>query len=159
MEADVRNTRDSSVSLLGALVAAAVLAVCSSRRAPTSAPETDRIRAIERLRLRALVAADTAVADALHADDFQLINPVGETLTKAQYLGGIASGELDYLLWEPEEITVRFYGQAAVLRYRSMLEIVADGLRNPPRPHWHTDVYEKREGQWQVVWSQATVAR
>jgi hypothetical protein len=31
------------------------------------------------------------------------------------------------------------------------------GQRTPLRSFWHTDVYEKRNGRWQVVWSQATL--
>jgi hypothetical protein len=119
----------------------------------------ERITAIERQRLRALVEPNTAVADALHADDFQLINPVGETLTKSQYRDAIASGAIDHIVWEPEEMKARVCGEAAVLRYRSMLEIVADGRRSPPRAHWHANVYEERDGDWQLVWSQATVIR
>ncbi|MBB2673827.1 UNVERIFIED_ORG: hypothetical protein GGE44_003396 [Rhizobium esperanzae] len=37
----------------------------------------DHIREIERTRLRALVAADMSAARPLHADDFQLITPIG----------------------------------------------------------------------------------
>ncbi len=69
---------------------------------PAGSDVADLIRATERERLRALVAADLSIADRLHADDFQLINPGGGVLTKAQYLGGIASGYLNYRLWEPD---------------------------------------------------------
>ncbi len=90
----------------------------------------------------------------------QLINPRGEALSKEQYLGGIASGQLDYLVWEPESsIEVRLYGQAAVIRYQSQLEIVVQGQKVPLQRYWHTDSYEKRNGRWQVVWSQATGPR
>jgi len=40
------------------------------------APEADLIRAIERERLRALVQVGMEVERRLHADNFQLINPV-----------------------------------------------------------------------------------
>jgi hypothetical protein len=96
------------------------------------------------------------VARALHADDFQLINPRGETYSKEQYLGGVASGEFDYVVWDPGAIEVRFYGEGAVIRYESQLEIVVRGQKMPKRRHWHTDSYEKRNGKWQVIWSQAT---
>ena len=124
----------------------------------TSNPHTeaDLIRATERERLRALVEADMEVARQLHADDFQLINPLGQSLSKEQYLGGIASGDLDYLVWESESIEVRLYDQAAVIRYQSQLEIVVQGQKVPRQRYWHTDSYEKRNGRWQVVWSQAT---
>ncbi len=119
--------------------------------------DADLIRAAEHERLRALVDANMEVARRLHADDFQLINPRGGALSKAEYLGGVASGELNYLVWDPESpIEVRLYGQAAVIRYQSQLEIVVQGQKVPRQRYWHTDVYEKRDGRWQVVWSQAT---
>lgn len=96
------------------------------------------------------------VARRLHADDFQLINPFGGVFSREQYLGGIESGEIFYLVWEPEAIEVRLYSTAAVIRYRSELEIVVRGQRISRRPYWHTDLYEKRDGKWQVVWSHAT---
>jgi hypothetical protein len=66
--------------------------------------EADEFRATQHQRLRALVEADMTVAGSLHSEDFQLINPSGETLSKVQYLGAVASGEIDYLVWEPEAI-------------------------------------------------------
>ena len=120
--------------------------------------DADVLRQLERERLRALVEADMKRARELHAEDFQLVNPRGETLTKDQYLGGIESGRLDYLLWEPvSHIAVRLHGDAAVIRYRSRLEIMVDGQRVPEAQYWHTDSYEKHAGKWQVVWSQATL--
>jgi uncharacterized protein DUF4440 len=118
--------------------------------------EADFIRGTERERLHALVEANLARARQLHADDFQLINPLGGLLSKEQYLGGIGSGELDYLFWEPDSIAVRLYGEAAVIRYSSHLEIIVQGRHVPRQRYWHTDLYERRDGQWQVVWSQAT---
>ena len=117
----------------------------------------DQLRAVERERLRALVDADVEVARRLHADDFQLINPLGGSLSKAEYLSAIASGEIDYLVWEPETIEVKLYADVAVLRYRARLKIKVKAIPHDPSGHfWHTDVYEKRNGAWQVVWSQAT---
>lgn len=119
--------------------------------------EEDLIRATERQRLRALVEADMGVAHMLHADDFELVNPGGGVLSKEEYLGGIASGTINYLTFEPNStIAVRLYGDAAVIRYRSLLEIVWEGQQMPLCQYWHTDSYERRGGRWQVVWSQAT---
>jgi hypothetical protein len=118
--------------------------------------EAELLRITELLRLRALVEANIEIADELHADDFQLITPTGGVLAKAEYLGGIASGYLKYLVWEPESIEVRLHGQMAVIRYQSQLEIAVGGKQGPLKRYWHTDWYEKRSGRWQVVWSQAT---
>jgi hypothetical protein len=150
----------------GTLASLAVAGVLSCRAAPpvddaSGSPgsiqaQADTIRAIERQRLRALVSADLKTARRLHADDFQLINPFGGSLSKEQYLGGVASGQLDYLVWEPDSIAVREYDDAIAIRYRSEVEIVVEGKKISRRPYWHTDVYEQRDGRWQVVWSHAT---
>ena len=79
----------------------------------TEGSEVQRLRATERERLRALVSGDVARAAQLHADEFQLINPLGGALSKDEYLGGISSGQIQYLQWEPEAIAVRVYGDAA----------------------------------------------
>lgn len=118
----------------------------------------DQLREIERMRLRALVEADLDTANRLHADDFQLITPAGSALSKQDYLGGIASGAINYQIWQPEEpIAVRVYSDAAILRYRAHIAIIVDGEPQEPVRTWHTDTYEKRAGSWQVVWSHATI--
>jgi hypothetical protein len=128
-----------------------------SKSEPATQSETETIQATERERLKALVAAKIDVAKKLHADDFQLINPLGEAYSKEQYLNGISSGKLDYLIWEPvTPIEVRLYANCAVIRYQSKLQIVVEGEKLALKRYWHTDSYEKNNGQWQVVWSQAT---
>jgi hypothetical protein len=114
---------------------------------------------VERRRLRALVSADLRVVDELHADDFQLITPSGDAVSKQEYLEGIASGDIDYVVWEPEEIDARIHEDSGCLRYRSTIKIVVGGHEVGPARYWHTDFYEKRRGRWQVVWSQATRIR
>ena len=127
-----------------------------SGRAEDAAVE--RLRATERERLRALVSGDVARAAQLHSDEFQLINPLGGALSKDQYLGGISAGQIRYLHWEPEAIAVRVYGEAAMIRYQSELEIMVQGRHIPRQRYWHTDLYELHGSQWQVVWSHATAA-
>ena len=118
--------------------------------------EIDLIREIEHERLHALLEANMEVARQLHADDFQLINPGGQSFSKEQYLSAISSGDLDYLVWEPGPTEVRLYDQAAIIRYQAQLECLFHGRKVPRERYWHTDLYEKRNGRWQVVWSQAT---
>lgn len=131
-----------------------------SSPADPSKAEADLLRATERKRLRALVEADMEVAHRLHADDFQLITPTGVALSKAQYLGMIASGELDYRVWEPDSsIEVRLYGKVAFMRYQSQLANIDGEQQTGLRHYWHTDLYEQRDGHWQIVWSHATEIR
>ena len=124
--------------------------------ASSTTSESDLLRETERARLRALVDADIVRARQLHAPDFQLITPIGAALSKDEYLGAIESGQIRYLTWSPADIAVRLYGSVAVLRYRAQLEVVFSGHKVPLSDYWHTDAYERRDGQWMVVWSQAT---
>lgn len=96
------------------------------------------------------------VAERLHADDYQLITPGGVALSKQEYLSAVQEGELLYRTFEAASaVSARVLGDGGVLRYRASIEMTASG-----RPYdgvfWHTDYYERREGRWQAVWSQAT---
>ena len=118
--------------------------------------EAERVREAERERLRALVSADMAVARTLHADDFQVVSPLGLTASRDQYLGYVANGTVDYLRWEPGPITVRLNGPMAAIRYKSTVDMIARGERRPIREAWNTGLYEHRDGRWQIVWFHAT---
>jgi Domain of unknown function (DUF4440) len=149
-----------------AIITAAVLAVLSLGLVGCGGGSTERtassaqvpaetaavIRATERQRLRALLKHDFDTANKLHADDFELINPLGEAVSKEDY---IDSGDaFAYKVWKPiSPIRVRVHGDSAVIRYESEIEI--HGIRGH---YWHTDLYEKRNGQWKIVWSQTTGA-
>lgn len=121
--------------------------------------ECDSIRSIEKTRLRSLVERRVDLAANIHADDFQLITPVGMSFSKEQYLGAIAAGALVYNAWSPKQIEVRLYGKVAVIRYQSSMEVTFGPHHIPRAEYWHTDLYEKRGEAWQVVWSQATEVR
>jgi len=120
--------------------------------------KADDLRDIERRRLAALVAADMATAEALHAEDYELIPPGGQTFSGREYLEAIGSGALRYEVFEPaSEIRVRLLGEiGAAVRYRARI-LVHDGEGNTDAgTFWHTDIYAFRDGRWQAVWSQAT---
>ena|SRR5687767_828043 len=114
---------------------------------------------IERQRLRALVDADLDLARLLHADDYELITPGGATISREVYLDDIATGDLDYLVFEPaSEIAVRIYDRAAAVRYQARIEVLVSGQLDTGL-FWHTDIHELRDGRWQAVWSHATRIR
>jgi hypothetical protein len=119
------------------------------------------IRDLERRRLAALVATDLATAEALHADDYELIPPGGHPISKREYLDAIGSGALDYEVFEPSsEIRVRMFGsEAAAVRYKARIMIHDHEGGTDAGLFWHTDLYELRGGRWQAVWSQATRIR
>jgi uncharacterized protein (TIGR02246 family) len=118
----------------------------------------EQIRQTELHRMKALVARDMAAARAMIADDFQLIPPPGLVLSKEEYLGAIEAGALRYYVWETvSPIAVRLYGNGAVIRYRAHIEVESGGTKMAGH-YWFTDLYEERDGRWQIVWSQGTTA-
>jgi hypothetical protein len=140
------------------LVPAAFIAACAAPQ-PSATSEgltKEAVRAAERERLQALVDGDLPAAARRLASDFEVINPLGRSSSKQEYLRSIASGENDYLSWVSGDIDVRLYKRTAAIRYSSDVELAVNGRRMPLRHYWNTGLYEYREGRWQIVWFQVT---
>jgi hypothetical protein len=136
----------------------AFIAACTTPQ-PSATSESltaEAVRAAERERLQALVGAHFGAAARRLASDFQVINPLGRSSSKEEYLRTIMSGENDYLSWVPGDIEVRLYDRTAAVRYRSDVELAVNGRRIPKRHYWNTGLYEYRDGRWQLVWFQVT---
>ena len=119
--------------------------------------EADRLRAIERTRLHALVDADTATARKLIAPDFQLINPGGGESGRDDYMDAVQAGVIDYLVFEPASpMTVRLYGDSAALRFQVSFDLIVGGDTHVKHQGWITELWERRHGRWLIVWEQAT---
>jgi Domain of unknown function (DUF4440) len=120
-----------------------------------SGGQAERLRQIERTRLKALVDANVAVAGPLIANDFELINPLGELLTRTDLLGDVGSGALDFVSDTiTSQIGVRLHGDAATLRYRHTISVALAQVGSVTHPAWTTALYERRKGNWQIVWEQ-----
>ena len=147
-------------TLVTAVVAALLLPTIATAKGDQSksagkSRQVERLRQIEQTRLQALVDADVAVAGPLHASDFELINPLGEVLTREAILGGVGAGAVDFLSdTVTSPIKVRRHGTTAVLRYSHDIDIVVAGIGRLTHPAWTTAYYERRNGKWRIVWEQ-----
>lgn len=138
---------------VGCLTAAAFASVPATRG--TRAAAADQIRTAVTTSLRAAVDADTGTARRLLAPDFQLIDPLGAPESKKAYLDTIA-GAVDFVSIKPvSPIKVRLYGNTAVARFQGAWEVVAGPDKLQHRA-WTTDLFERRQGRWLLVWSQTT---
>jgi Domain of unknown function (DUF4440) len=158
---DLLWTKAFLAGAVAVLVAVVLLQVTghplSSLSSADSAATVTNLQETERMRLQALVEADMRVVTRLHATGFQLIPPPGIRLSRAEFLAGVAAGNLDFLAFEPiSTIEVRVHDKAAVLWCRSRIDIVATGEGRYTRESWHTCVYEIQDGRWQIVWEQST---
>jgi len=147
--------------LLGVVAIAAVLlvaggAVASTRGFEHGLSQADRLRALEQERTQALVDGDAPTARAIMADDYQGINPAGVALGREDLLGAVSAGVLDFLVDNAASpIAVRLYGSAAVLRYQRNFDLVVAGTHVAHKA-WSTELWERREGRWQIVLEQTT---
>jgi hypothetical protein len=135
------------------LATVAIASVPASRR--QNATAADQIRAQERALLTAMVNADRAATGRLLAPDFQLIDPFGAPESRTAYLDTVGGG-VDFIVVKPvSTIKVRPYGNTAVARFQAAFEVVAGPDRLKHRA-WTTDIFERRNGRWLLVWSQTT---
>ena len=141
------------MALAGLLIGLPVAVGCGGDGAsaePTAQETADDIRDTERERLRTLVAGDIDAARKLHADEFELTTPAGDSLSKEEYLEAVGGGRLDYVIWEPvSPITVRVQGDKAVVTYRSKIGFA--GNFGGTTEQSHRDAYERRDGNWLIV--------
>jgi hypothetical protein len=155
------NPRRSRIVAAAALAAIATTGMAWLRIGPVSAQTSAgpaafvaQMQAIERRRVEALVKGEAAVTERLTADDYHLVSPYGTIDDKAAEIRSAGKGF--YISLIPGPIAVRRAGpDAAILRYQIAAVVrLRAGLYEGH--YWHTDYYERRRGQWQVVWSQST---
>lgn len=153
--------RSRRVVASAALAAVVAAVACWLRTSPASAQTSagpqafvEQMQSIERRRVEALVTGEAAVTERFTADDYHLISPYGTIDDKAEEIRSAGKGF--YISLTPGPIAVRSAGpDAAILRYQIAAVVRLRG--GPYKGHyWHTDYYERRRGQWQVVWSQST---
>jgi len=143
----------SAVLILLLIIPAVSLAAGKKMNA---AAEEDSVRALELARGQALLRADTTALSRMVATEFIEITRLGALRTKADNMRDIASGDLRLATVKYDSVTVRVYGDVAVLR------AIADNtgtLRGFPFAGkvWYTRVFVRRDGRWQAATMQQTV--
>ena len=137
------------------LVLAGTAAAIPIATAGTGRSAADQVRTAERTLLRAAVDGDTHTAGALLAPDLQLIDVTGTPETRADYLANIGGG-VDFVTLKPiKPISVRVLGNDAVARVKLRFNVVAHG-QTLQHEGWTTDLFERSDGRWKLVWSQST---
>jgi ketosteroid isomerase-like protein len=148
----------ATVLVLAGLAAATPIAIAAANPIPTAGTPTsaaDQVRMAKRTLLRAAVDGDTRTAAGLLAPGLQLIDVTGTPETRADYLANIGGG-VDFVTLKPiKPISVRVYGDTAVARVKLRFKVVAHG-QTLQHEGWTTDLFERGNGRWKIVWSQST---
>jgi ketosteroid isomerase-like protein len=104
---------------------------------------------------QAIVRNDTQAIGPFLADDWVIIDADGGIVTKARFLDVIKSGALSHEMMESDDVTVRAYGDAAVVTALTTTKgkFMGQDFATQERA---TDVFVKRDGRWRCVLSQLT---
>lgn len=145
--------RNSVTALLLFLSVPAARLVAQGKAGGSTAE--DSVRALESTRRQALLRADTTTLSRLVADEFIEISRLGKLRTRADNIREIASGDLRITSVKYDSLTVRIYGDVAILRgvaYNTGTFFgtpFSGALR-------YTRIFVRRDGRWQAVAMQHT---
>jgi uncharacterized protein (TIGR02246 family) len=142
--------------LFMSLVSSCVWAQDQSANAVLS-PE-EEIQALEQVRNRAILNGDAAALDRMTADDYTFITLRGELRTKSEIVKGFQSGSFKYESRQISDLSVRVYGNTAVVTGRSTQKGVENG-KDYSGDYRFTRVYVKQNGSWLTVALQTTIIK
>lgn len=143
----------------GAAFALLVLALGSPLAAQDTShttPAEDSVRALEAARAQALLQADTNALSRLVAPEFVEISRLGQLRTRADNIRDIASGDLKLTAVRYDSLTVRIYGNVAVLRGIADNTGTFRGFPFAGRIRY-LRIFVRRDGRWQAVAMQQTM--
>ncbi|HEV8303892.1 MAG TPA: nuclear transport factor 2 family protein [Gemmatimonadales bacterium] len=133
----------------------AALSAAPIRAQGPGSPE-DSVRALESQRAQALLQADTAALTRLIADDFVEISRLGTVRTKADNMREIATGALKLTSVRYDSLSVRIYGDVAVLQGIADNTGVFRGFPFSGKIRYTRIFVRRRGGPWQAVAMQQT---
>lgn len=144
--------------LTGLLVAGSVRMCGQAKPVAAKVSVEQTLKQIERDWGRAEIEKDYAAVDKILAGDWVGIDYDGEIVAKAQAMEDLKSGKSTLTAEELGPITVRVFGNTAVVTGNDTEKSTDRGKNSSGKYVW-TDVFVLRNGRWQAVASQSTKAR
>ena len=130
-----------------------VLGMCCSSAAAQGV--ADQIKQMETDRAAAVVKGDWAKLEKETSDDYTLININGQMSNKSQMVEGFKSGRNKLTADDVSDMTVRVYGDVAVVTGKVDVKGALGG-KDVTGQAMFTRVYAKKGGHWQAVALQQT---
>jgi ketosteroid isomerase-like protein len=142
-------------SLIGSAVLCLVLTAALSGQSPGQAAAEAAVRKAESDRFTAMIKADVAALDKLLGNDLVYTHGDARRIDKAAFISDFKTGAFKYTTIEPTEMTVKVYGDVAVVTGAAGMHIVNNGTPADIKIRY-TNVHVRRNGAWQMVAWQAT---
>ena len=114
-----------------------------------------QILELESQRMKAMVGADTETLKGIYADDLTYTHTSAAEDTKQSMLEALETGRLNYTAMDARDVTIRVYGDTAILTGKAQVKVISSG-RDLTFGLIFTDVYTKRDDNWQMVAWQST---
>jgi ketosteroid isomerase-like protein len=117
----------------------------------------DEVKATEALREQYVIANDLDRLAPMLCDTLVYTHASGHTMTKAQFLDSISSGDMKYITIKPESMNIDIYnGATAVLTGTTLLHVKSKHAGEHDAHLRYILVYVKEDGQWKVAAWQST---
>jgi hypothetical protein len=127
-----------------------VLAIALLLAAGAQADDLEMVQKLDKEISVATWTADPVWFEEHLADDYVLVTPTGATKTKREVIRELATPGMKMEPFDPTEVSVRLYGDTAVVTGRMKQRFVLGGIRYATDVRY-TDVYVKRKGRWLLV--------
>lgn len=117
------------------------------------------IEAADEARYKAMIALDLPALERIFGDDLLYTHGSAATDTKREYIDALKSGKYKYRSAKKEGVTVRIYGDVAIMHGRVTIEAEVDGS---PRTlnNVFVNVWVKRDGHWLLVhWASTPIPK
>ncbi len=119
------------------------------------AVETE-IRRAESALYEAMIANDGAALAALTSDDLVYVHSTSVAETKAKWLAGVARGLYDYKAIKSRGVTIKRYGEAAVMHGIVDMSVSTSGASVELLHLQFVLVWVKEAGRWRLMLRQTT---
>jgi ketosteroid isomerase-like protein len=145
----------SKIGTVGFAVLLFIRVAPLSAQTASNPAASDSIRALEAARREAVLAADTVALSRMLADEFIEVSRLGTVRTRVDNLRDIATGALKLTDVKHDDLTVKIYGDVAILMG---IATNAGTFRGQPfnGKVRYTRIFVRRAGRWQAVMMQQT---
>jgi ketosteroid isomerase-like protein len=133
------------------VIAVFLLAACGRALGDQASDERELTQLVKDLKA-AIVKADKAFLERVLHQDYVHHGPRGTVENRAQYLENRKTGRVAFKSLVADEVKVRFYGDTAVVTFRSTAKGKDQQGTIDEQRRW-THVFVRKDGRWQLVHS------